>query len=241
MTEPRSETTLQSRTRIGPAFLLALALAAAPAAFAHSLKDLESMLGDREQFFQPMDAAAPGFTLRDADGRTVRLSDLRGAVVVLNFIYAACPDICPLHAEKIAAVQAMVNRTPMKEQVRFVSVTTDPTRDTPAIMRAYGPTHGLDGVNWTFLTTTPGQPEDATRRLAEAYGHSFTKAGEGYQTHGIVTHVIDREGRWRGNFHGLRFQSVNLVLFINALVNDHHHRDETASDGGLLGWLRELF
>ena len=239
MTEPRSETTLQSRKRIGPAFLLALALSAAPAAFAHSLKDLESMLGDREQFFQPMDAAAPGFTLRDADGRTVRLSDLRGAVVVLHFIYAACPDVCPLHAEKIAEVQAMVNRTPMKELARFVSITTDPTRDTPDVLRGYGPAHGLDPVNWSFLTTGPDQPEDATRRLAESFGHKFIATEDGYQVHSVVTHVIDKGGRWRANFHGLRFQSVNLVVFVNALVNDDH--DEKPRTEGFWDRIRKRF
>ena len=37
-----------------------------------------------------------------------------------------------------------------------------------------------------------------------------------------MTHVIDREGRWRANFYGLKFEPTNLVLFINALVNDVH-------------------
>jgi hypothetical protein len=43
---------------------------------------------------------------------------------------------------------------------------------------------------------------------------------DGYQVHGVVTHVIDREGRWQANFHGLKFEPTNLVLYINALVND---------------------
>lgn len=201
---------------------LAAMTAVTPLAWAHSLKEFEASLGDREKFFQAVDKPAPDFTLCNADGHTVRLADLRGKVVVLNFIYASCPDVCPLHSERIAEIQAMVNGTPMKDQVRFISVTTDPTGDTSEVLREYGPAHGLDSVNWTFLTKTPDQPENATRRLAESYGHKFTKTKDGYQVHGIVTHVIDREGRWRGNFHGLKFQSVNLVLFVNALVNDVH-------------------
>jgi len=209
------------RTFIG--WVLATALAAiAPAASAHSLKDLEAMLGDREKYFQPLDKAAPAFTLRDAGGNTVRLADYRGKVVVLHFIYASCPDVCPLHADRIAEVQAMVNRTPMKEQVQFITITTDPKRDTGAVLRDYGAVHGLDPVNWVFLTTALDQPEDATRKLAEDYGHKFAKTEDGFQVHGVVTHVIDREGRWRANFHGLKFQPVNLVVFINALVNDVH-------------------
>jgi protein SCO1/2 len=214
---------------------LALALmvtaAVASSVSAHSLNDLETMLGDKEQFFQPVDKEAPGFTLRDADGNTVRVADLRGKVVVLHFIYARCPDVCPLHADRIAEIQAMVNKTPMKEQVQFISITTDPVNDTAEVLRDYGPAHGLDKVNWTFLTTTPEQPEDTTRKLAAAFGHKFTKTEDGYQMHGVVTHVIDKEGRWRANFHGLKFEPVNLVLFVNALVNDvhtpHGHRERS--------------
>ena len=205
---------------------LALAVMTTSMASAHSLKDLETMLGDKEKFFQPIDKRAPGFTLRNADGETVRLADLRDKVVVLHFIYARCPDVCPLHADRIAEIQQMVNQTPMKAQVQFISITTDPVNDNAKVLRDYGPAHGLDPVNWTFLTTAPDQPEDTTRRLAEAYGHKFSKTEDGYQVHGIVTHVIDREGRWRANFHGLKFEPVNLVLFVNALVNDVHRPDE---------------
>lgn len=203
-------------------WILALAVAAAitPQAWAHSVDELETMLGDKEKFFQPLDKPAPEFALRNPDGAAMGLKDLRGKVVVLHFIYTSCPDVCPLHAERIAEVQAMVNQTPMKEQVEFVTVTTDPANDTPEVLRDYGPAHGLDPVNWAFLTTMPDQPEGATRRLAESYGHKFSKTDDGYQVHGVVTHVIDKDGQWRANFHGLEFEPVNLVVFVNALVND---------------------
>ncbi len=158
----------------------------------------------------------------DADGRAVELADFQNKVVVLHFIYASCPDVCPLHAERIAEVQDMVNQTPMRDQVRFVSVSTDPVNDTPDVLRDYGLVHGLDPVNWVFLTGEPGTPENTTRKLAERFGHKFTKLDDSYQKHSIVTHVIDRKGRWRANFYGLKFEPTNLVLFINALVNDVH-------------------
>jgi protein SCO1 len=84
--------------------ILALTLVAGPLAFAHSVKDLEAMLGDREKFFEPVDKNAPGFTLRNADGEEIRLANLRGKADVLHFIYTGCPDVCPLHAHKIAKV-----------------------------------------------------------------------------------------------------------------------------------------
>lgn len=202
--------------------LLALVVCAAPlSAAAHSLKELERQLYDREKFFQQVHRPAPAFSLQDAEGRTVSLEDLSGKVLVLDFVYTSCPDVCPLHAEKIGEVQRMVNETPMRDLVRFVTITTDPARDTPEVMRDYGPAHGLDEMNWTFLTSQQ-RPEE-TRGLAEAFGHRFTPTEDGMQMHGIVTHVIDREGRLRANFHGLDFEPINLVTFVNALTNDVHH------------------
>ena len=211
------------RRRWIPAAGFAAAIVAAPiAASAHSLDSLEKELFDREQYFQIKDLPAPAFTLQDADGKVVRSSDFRGKVVILHFIYASCPDVCPLHAEKLAEVQRMIAITPMRDRVAFVTVTTDPNRDTPKVMREYGPLHGLDPASWTFMTSGTREPEDKTRRLAEAYGLKFTKTDDGMQMHGTVTMVIDREGRWRANFHGLAFDPTNLVVYINALVNDVH-------------------
>src|SRR5215510_14900860 len=150
--------------------ILALALvltAAVPAASAHSLKELETALGDREKYFQPVDKSAPDFMLQDADGRVLRLTDFRGKVVVLHFIYTSCPDVCPLHAERIAEIQSMINQTPMKDKVAFITITTDPKRDTGDVLRNYGKAHGLSPVNWVFLTAPTGALDDTTRKLAQ--------------------------------------------------------------------------
>jgi protein SCO1 len=218
---------------------LAVLAASASNAAAHSLDEVEAQLGDREQYFQPIDKEAPDFTLQDAEGQAVRLEDFHGKVVVLHFIYTNCPDICPLHTERIAKIQEMVNQTPMRELVQIVTITTDPEHDTPEVLREYGPAHGLDSVNWLFLTSGPNRPEDATRALAERFGHEFTETEGGYQIHGVVTHVIDREGRWQANFHGLRFDPTNLVVYVNALVNDagtpHGHERQSLWEA-LRGW-----
>jgi len=189
-------------------------------AFSHSLKEVEQNLYEKETYYQPVDVEAPNFALQDADGRAIGLADFKGKVVVLHFIYASCRDLCPLHAEKIAAVQKMVNITPMRNEVQFLTVTTDPKRDTGAVLRNYGDNHGLDPVNWIFLTAAAGVPEDTTRRLAKAYGVEFRLRENGSeQMRGAVTSVIDQEGFLRGRFHGLDFQDVNMVIFINALIN----------------------
>lgn len=207
----------------GTQFLLALVILLTHTSTAiahHPGADLDKVMGNKEKFFQQIDRKAPVFELRDVNDRPVELDDLRQKIVVLNFIYTKCPDICPLHAQYLSKVQSMINRTPMKERVQFVSITTDPVNDTADILKNYGEVHGSNAINWTYLTTRPGQPENTTRNLARAYGHKFAKTGDDYQVHSVVTHVIDRNGRWAANFHGLRFNPVNLVLYVNGLTNN---------------------
>ncbi|NGO55158.1 SCO family protein [Allomesorhizobium camelthorni] len=187
---------------------------------AHSLKDVQQDLFDKEQYFQVKNEPAADFTLQDADGEPFRLKDLRGKVVVLHFIYAGCPDVCPLHADRIGEIQEMVNITPMKDRVQFITVTTDPKRDTPEVLRDYAEPHGLDPTtNWVFLTSGPDRPGDTTRKLAEKFGHKFIVTDDELQIHSVVTHVIDQNGQWVANFHGLGFEPTNLVVFINGLTN----------------------
>lgn len=203
-----------------------LALAAVPAAAHQEDADLDQLMGNRETFFQPIDQPqAPPFELADAEGNIVRLSDFSDKIVVLNFIFASCTDVCPLHSTLIAEIQEKVNITPMKDMVQFVTVTTDPLKDTPEVLRTYGEPRGLDPANWMFLTRAPGQPEDATRKLAETYNLRFQPLDDGQQLHGVVTNVIDRGGRFAAKFHGLRFDPLNLVLYLNALSNDTRRKE----------------
>jgi protein SCO1/2 len=201
--------------------LLSLGVVAAGPAQAHSLDELEQDLLAKEKYVQIVDTPAPDFTLRNAQGEVVRLTDLRGKVVVLWFIYQGCPDVCPLHSEAMAGVQAMVNRTPMRDIVEFVSITTDPAHDLPDSFADYGAARGLDSANWTMLTSGPDAP-DVTRDLAQHYGMKFTQQGDGYQLHGVVTHLIDKSGRLRARYHGLKFDPTHMLVHINAFSNDDH-------------------
>ncbi|WP_437412949.1 SCO family protein [Sinorhizobium meliloti] len=201
---------------------LSLLLASAPATLPHHPgADLDKMMGSSEKFFQVIDEpVAPPFELADADGKMVRLSDFSNKIVVLYFIFASCTDLCPIHSEVIADIQRKINITPMKDMVQFLAITTDPSKDTPEVLKTYGAEHGLDASNWMFLTIGPGQPEDTTRKLSEAYKVRFEPLDDDQQMHGAVTHVIDRGGRFAAKFHGLRFDPMNMVLYINGLSNN---------------------
>jgi len=220
--------------------LFVVLASAAPAAAHHPGADLDRVMGSKEKYFQLIDRPAPAFELMGAGEKAVTLADFTDKIVVLHFVYASCPDVCPLHAEKLAEVQAKVNLSPMKDMVQFMTITTDPEKDTADVLAGYAPAHGFDPANWTFLTTLPNQAEDSTRALAQAFGHSFTLDDDSYQTHGVVTHIIDRGGRWAANFHGLRFESLNVVLYINGLINNASAPSPKA-EPDMWDWVKDLF
>lgn len=207
---------------------VALVFSAADLA-AHSLKEVEEQLNEREPYVQMVERPAPAFTLQAPDGRKISLSDYRGKVVVLWFVYATCPDICPLQTQVIAGLQNEINRTPMRDLVQFVAITTDPERDTPEVLKEYGPAQGLDPANWVFLTSGPDKPAEATRALAEEYGLKFVPTDDGMQMHGTVTHLIDRKGVMRARYHGLEFNPTNFIVHLNALANEDSHPEAAAS------------
>jgi len=212
---------------------------AVPVTAHHPGGDLDRMMGSDEKYFQVIDEpAASPFELADADGKVVRLSDFSDKVVVLYFIFASCTDFCPIHSEVIADVQRKINATPMKDRVQFLAITTDPAKDTPDVLRGYGSAHRLDADNWMFLTTLPGQPEDATRKLAEEYNVRFEPVEDRQKMHGAVTHVVDRDGRFAAKFHGLRFDTLNMVLYINGLTNKVGTH---AAAPGWWDWLKAIF
>lgn len=200
----------------------ALLLLSALPATAHSVKELEAELYKRDMFFQPVNRDAPPFALETSDGRRVALSEFKGKVVVLNFIYARCKEECPLQSNLLASIQRQINLTPMRDLVEFVSVATDTedAKSTAAIMRGYGAAHGFDPANWVFLYGGPGHPH-AGIDAAAVYGLKFVITKDGDQMHGVVTHVIDQTGHLRARFHGLKFDPTDLIMFVNALTNEH--------------------
>src|SRR3546814_19244938 len=125
------------RTFLAFAAVLALAVSAAMPVAAHSIKDkgeLDRLMGDKEKFFQSLDKEAPDFTPQDADGMVVSRPDLRGQVAVLHFIYAACLDVCPLHAYRIPEIQEMVHPTPKSEKAQSITNNNDPANKTHDIL-----------------------------------------------------------------------------------------------------------
>ena len=91
--------------------------------------------------------AAPDFSLTDQTGQPISLSDMRGNVVALTFLYTHCPDVCPIVTSQLRDVQVALGDDAAR--VRFVAVSVDPERDTPDAAREYLDRWGLS-EGWHF-------------------------------------------------------------------------------------------
>ena len=79
--------------------------------------------------------AAPPLRLKDIDGRTVDITSYRGEPVLVTFVYANCPDICPLIMENLRRVRAEAG--PLGKRMKVIAVSVDPAGDTPAVVREF--------------------------------------------------------------------------------------------------------
>ncbi|MBQ0744978.1 MAG: SCO family protein [Marinobacter sp.] len=201
-------------------FLISMVALGSLKAYAHSMEDVEASLNEKERYAQFVDQPAPPFELTDSDGNTVSLADLKGKTVVLNFLYTRCTEACPLHMNLIRQLQAGVEDEGLSEEVVFITIATDreDVAGTRENMRAYGENFDLNPGNWQFLYRARDEPPGLTSELAQAYGVRFTDTGDGVQVHGVVTHVIDPQGRMRARFHGLKFQPEHLVTYLKAIA-----------------------
>lgn len=163
----------------------------------------------------PTIGAAPGFALTSQDGKEVRLEDFRGRVVAVAFIYASCPDVCPLLTDKMARVQDALGAE-FGREVAFVSITVDPERDTPAVLRGYAQAFEADFAGWSFLTGSPA----GVREVAKRYGVAVAPAADGQLDHTLLTTLIDRRGIMRVQYLGYRFDEEEFRHDLLDLVHE---------------------
>ena len=151
-------------------------------------------------------AAMPDFTLLDQFGKPVRLSDFRGKVVAVDFIYTRCPlpDVCPRLSANFARMQ---NRFADKigKDLTLLSITIDPQYDTPAVLLGYAKIWNAKADAWRFLSG----PEGEIALVARRFGMNYWPE-EGLITHTSETGVIARDGRLAARINGSAFTAGQL-------------------------------
>jgi protein SCO1/2 len=106
--------------------------------------------------------------LVDQQGKPVRFySDaLKGHTVLINVIYTECKDACPLITRTLVDVRkALGSEAP--QSIRFISISVDPERDTPAALRKFARDNEAEYPDWLFLTGRKSVVDGVTRKLGQ--------------------------------------------------------------------------
>lgn len=154
----------------------------------------------------PIGSPMPDFTLADQSSRPVRLSDFRGKVVAVDFIYTRCPlpDVCPRLSANFARLQSRF-REKMAKDLMLLSITIDPQYDTPQVLLGYAKIWNARFDGWRFLTGPDGEIEIVARRFGMNYWPE-----EGLITHTSQTGVIARDGKLAAEVDGSSFTPSQL-------------------------------
>jgi protein SCO1/2 len=96
---------------------------------------------------------APGFILTDQNGQRLTSEDLRGKVVVYNFLYTRCGEACDAMNATMQEVQRRLAEVELGNMpVQFVTISFDSEHDTPETLKAYAKSLGADPTQWRFVT-----------------------------------------------------------------------------------------
>jgi len=181
----------------GAALLAALVAAPALAHHVELLPPLEFVPPAPGSYALHRIMPAPEGRVLDVDGRAAPLSRyLRDRITLLGFIYTTCadPDGCPLAYRVFDALKEAIADTPrLRGQVRFVTLSFDPARDTPEAMRRYAGSRLVEsdaGLRWYFLTTRSAKE---LHPLVEGFGQEVTRSGREL-SHVLKVFLIDRAG-----------------------------------------------
>lgn len=151
--------------------------------------------------------AVPDFTLTDQKSRRMSLSEHRGKVVAINFMYTTCqlPDFCLRVVNHFGVLQRRL-KAELGRDLVLLTITFDPARDQPDVLDQYSRQWNADPASWRFLT---GSVPEVQRVLALFGVAAFPD--DGLMDHSLHTAFVDRSGTLVANIEGNQYSSDQLV------------------------------
>ncbi len=160
--------------------------------------------------------SVPEFDLIERSGQPLRRADLAGKVWVADFFYSTCPGPCPMLSSRLSEIHKAIGHEP---DVRLLSISVDPEKDTPEVLRAYADNFQASD-RWLFATGDKA--------------HIYALARQGFKVPlmdapaegGLITHstrliLVDQTGTVRGFYEGVEESSVGaLVRDIGRLLQE---------------------
>jgi protein SCO1 len=177
-----------------------------------------STLDRATQLLRPGDVIPDGAFV-DQNGRKMTMTAFRGSPVVLTFIYTRCPlpTFCPMMDRNFVSIQEHLKSDETLKRVRLVTISFDPVRDTPTVLRKHAKELDADLRSWTFFT---GQ-EKAIDEFAGRFGVSVVKNPNDQRdiTHNLRTAVIGADGKILKIYTGNEWTPAEILDDLKPVAN----------------------
>jgi protein SCO1 len=159
--------------------------------------------------------AVPDFTLTDQQKRAIHFRQFAGKVVALNFVYTRCalPEYCFRSSNNFGVLQKRFQDRLGKDLI-LLTVTFDPVRDQPEVLRNYAKTWKADPENWRFLTG----PAPDVQRVCDWFGVNFVP-DEGLFVHSLHTVIVARDGKLIANLEGNEFTAQQFADLLETVLD----------------------
>jgi protein SCO1/2 len=146
----------------------------------------------------------------DSNGKAVRLSELRGKPLVVNFVYTGCFQVCPATTQFLATAVRQAERTLGPGTFRVATIGFNLPVDDPTSMRAFARKYAIASPNWLFLTPEAESLGALTREL----GFRYEATAAGFD-HLLQVSILDANGRVYRQVYG---DSFDAPLFVGPLL-----------------------
>lgn len=144
------------------------------------------------------------FKLKNQNGQLVTLSSFEGKVLIVNFFFTSCRDICPKMINHISSLQKKFKYNP---NVMFLSHTVMPEVDSVSVLKSYAEKNNIESSKWNLLT---GSKQELYKLARESYLVSKkTNSNTLIHTENIV--LVDKKRRIRGFYNGTDSDSIEQL------------------------------
>ena len=146
---------------------------------------------------------------------------VKSKIMVINYIFTNCPDICPLSTNNMRMIQERLKKEKINN-VQFISLSFDPEFDSPEVLKKFSSIRNLDLSNWTFLTGDKSVTDAVIKKagvFAVPNDSTIFKNGRKiyYYVHTDLIQLIDVDGRLRKNYKGSIINVDEIVSDIKSL------------------------
>jgi len=164
----------------------------------------------------------PNFQLIERSGQPFSRAELDGKIWIADFIFTNCAGTCPIMTSAMAEIQTSLVEEKLYD-VKLVSISVDPERDTPKVLSTFANGYGADSTRWYFLT---GDGE-AIQKLSKEGFHLAAATGGGSTDEPVIHSnrfvLVDRQANIRGYYDGTDDEAIKKLL--NDLKNLYKSRN----------------